>query len=316
MSFSSKKEGRKVTQTTRKSRMATFWHKNGAAYIFLLPWLIGFCALTLGPILSSLYLSFTRFDLFTAPEWIGFGNFIEMFTNDIRYFTSLRVTFLYVLISVPLKLIFALLVALVLQRGLRGLALYRAIYYLPSLIGGSVAVAIMWRQIFGGQGFINTALQLIGISGPSWISDPKYALSTLIILAVWQFGSPMIIFLAGLTQIPNEYYDAAKVDGAGNLTQLFRITLPLLTPVIFFNLVLGIINSFQAFTPAFIISGGTGGPIDSTLFYTLYLYQKGFAEFQMGYASAMAWVLLAIIAFFTALTFRSGRSWVFYLGGK
>jgi multiple sugar transport system permease protein len=289
-------------------------HHNRVAYLFLLPWLIGFFALTLGPLLTSLYLAFTDYDLLSAPNWIGLQNFVEMFTRDYRYAESLRVTFTYVFVSVPLKLAFALFVAMILNRGLRGLGVYRALYYIPSLIGSSVAVAILWRYVFSGQGLFNQFLALFGISGQNWVSSPDYALWTLVVLAVWQFGAPMVIFLAGLNQVPQTYYDAAKVDGAGVVAQFFRITLPLLTPVLFFNLVLEIINSFKAFTPAFIISSGTGGPIDSTLFYTLYLYQQGFGAFDMGYASAMAWVLLVIIALFTALIFRSATAWVFYQG--
>jgi multiple sugar transport system permease protein len=223
-----------------------------------------------------------------------------------------KVTFTYVFLSVPLKLAFALAVAVMLNRGLAGLGLYRGIYYLPSLLGGSVAVAIMWRQIFSYDGLINRILLWFGIDGPSWISNPDYALYTLVSLAVWQFGSPMIIFLAGLKQIPQDLYDAAAVDGAGPVTKFVRITLPLLTPIILFNFIMQMIGAFQAFTPSFIISNGTGGPADSTLFYTLYLYEQGFTNFQMGYASAMAWVLVGIIATATAIAFMSARWWVHY----
>jgi multiple sugar transport system permease protein len=180
------------------------------------------------------------------------------------------------------------------------------------LLGGSVAIAIMWRQIFSLDGVVNQILGFLGISGPSWISNPDYALYTLVALAVWQFGAPMVIFLAGLKQIPQDLYDAASVDGAGVVSRFFRITIPLLTPIIFFNFVMQIIGSFQAFTSAYVVSGGEGGPADSTLFYTLYLYQEGFTNFQMGYASAMAWVLLLIIAVATGFAFYSARFWVHY----
>lgn len=262
--------------------------------------------------LASLYLSFTDFDLLTAPEWIGFENYTRMFTDDGRYVSSVQVTLIYVFVSVPLTVVFALLVAVMLNRGLSGLGFYRAIYYLPSILGGSVAIAILWRQVFGDSGVINQVLALFGFDGPSWISNPDYALSTLIILNIWQFGSPMIIFLAGLKQIPQDLYDAAAIDGAGTITRFLRITVPMLTPLILFNLILQMINAFQAFTPAFIVSGGTGGPSDSTLFYTLYLYQEGFANFRMGYASAMAWVLLVATAIFTAMIFFTARYWVHY----
>ncbi len=286
--------------------------QNGAAFLFLSPWILGVVCLTLGPILASLYLSFTTYDLFNAPVWAGLENYRRLLFEDPRYVQAVKVTFTYVFLSVPLKLAFALAVAVMLNRGLSGLGLYRGIYYLPSLLGGSVAVAIMWRQIFSYDGLINRILLWFGIDGPSWISNPDYALYTLVSLAVWQFGSPMIIFLAGLKQIPQDLYDAAAVDGAGPVTKFIRITLPLLTPIILFNFIMQMIGAFQAFTPSFIISNGTGGPADSTLFYTLYLYEQGFTNFQMGYASAMAWVLVGIIATATALAFMSARWWVHY----
>ncbi|HEV2527127.1 MAG TPA: sugar ABC transporter permease [Thermomicrobiales bacterium] len=281
-------------------------------YLFLAPWLIGFFVLTAGPLFASLYYSFTDFDLLTSSNWVGLSNYTEMFTEDDRYFTSLKVTLTYVVFSVPLSLAFSLLVAMVLNQKLAGMSFYRSVYYLPSLLGGSVSIAILWRQVFGGDGIVNRALAAIGIDGPSWISSPDYALDTLIVLHVWQFGAAMIIFLAGLRQIPQDLYDAAAVDGAGLLSKFARITVPMLSPVVFFNLVLGIIGAFKAFTPAYIVSGGSGGPLDATLFYTLYLYQKAFTSFEMGYASAMAWILLLIIAFFTTLTFVSGKYWVHY----
>lgn len=283
-----------------------------AAYLFLAPWFVGLLGLTVGPMLVSLYLSFTDFNLLTAPEWTGLANYERMFTVDDRYLQALRVTFIYVLVSVPLELAFALFVAVILNRGLGGLGAYRAIYYLPSLLGGSVAVAIMWRQIFGDDGVVNSVLTVFGVPARSWVSSPDTALGTLILLRVWQFGAPMVIFLAGLRQIPQSLYDAAAVDGAGPIARFVRITIPLLTPIIFFNLVLQVIGAFQAFTPAFIVSRGTGGPADSTLFYTLYLYQEGFTNFRMGYAAAMAWVLLIIIALFTAANFLTARLWVHY----
>lgn len=268
--------------------------------------------LTLGPILASFYLSLTSYDMFSPPHWIGLDNYVKMFTEDRRYYQALRVTFTYVFLSVPLKLAFALTIAMLLNRGLRGLGFYRSIYYLPSLLGGSVAVAIMWRQVFAYDGIINQVLLKFGIDGPSWITSPDYAIYTLVALAVWQFGSPMVIFLAGLKQIPQDVYDAAEVDGATPFRKFVSITLPLLTPIIFFNFVMQTIGAFQAFTPAYIISGGKGGPADATLFYTLYLYEQAFTNFQMGYASAMAWVLVAIIAVVTAVSFFSARFWVHY----
>jgi len=295
-----------------RPRVGRFGAQDGAAYLFLAPWLAGFFLLTLGPTLGSLYLSFMHFDLLQAPRWNGLGNYIRMFTSDPRFYNALSVTFWYVGLSVPLKLVFALAIAMMLDQGLRGLSVYRALFYIPSLLGGSVAIAVLWRQIFGYNGLINEGLSVFGIDGPSWISNPQYSLVTLVVLRVWQFGSPMVIFLAGLRQIPQELYEAATIDGAGPVQRFFRITLPLLAPVVFFNLILQTIDAFKAFTPAFIVSGGTGGPVDSTLFYTLYLYQEGFAYFRMGYAAAMAWFLLTIIALFTALAFLTSRYWVYY----
>lgn len=284
---------------------------NKAAYIFLLPWLVGLVAITVGPMLMSLYLSFTDYNLLQPPEWVGLDNFIRMF-GDARLHNSLGVTFTYVFVGVPLQLGVALLIALVLDKGLRGLPFYRSVFYLPSLLGGSVAVAILWKQIFGTTGLVNQALAMFGIQGPGWISDPSTALGSIVLLHVWTFGAPMIIFLAGLRQIPVMYYEAAKVDGASTLQQFWRITLPMLSPIIFFNLVLQIIGAFQSFTQAFIVSGGNGGPSDSTMFYTLYLYYQGFAQLDMGYAAAMAWLLVLIVGAFTFLNFFLSKYWVFY----
>ncbi|MGD6903241.1 carbohydrate ABC transporter permease [Bacillus infantis] len=287
------------------------WQKNWVGYFFLTPWLIGLIGLSVIPMAATLYFSFTSYDMFTAPEWIGLSNYIEMF-NDAKWLKSVKVTLIYVFLGVPLQLAFALGVAVLLNRGLKGLQVYRAIYYVPSLFGGSVAIALLWRQLFGGEGLINKVLALVGIEGQNWISSPDTALYTLIILTIWQFGAPMVIFLAGLKQVPVELYESSLIDGAGPVKQFFSITLPLITPIIFFNLVMQIISAFQAFTPAYIVSGGKGGPLDSTLFYTLYLYQKGFTQFQMGYASAMAWFLLACISVVTAIVFISSKKWVYY----
>jgi multiple sugar transport system permease protein len=284
-----------------------------AGYGFLAPWLLGFFVLTLGPALFSLYMSMTDAGLMGAPQWVGAENYVRIATDDPRFWTAINVTFTFVLLSVPLKLMFALAIAVALNKGLRGLTLFRAIFYLPSLIGGSVAIAVLWRQVFSGDGLLNQALNtLFGYEGPSWISNPSTSLYTLVLLAIWQFGSSMIIFLAGLRQIPQDMYEAASIDGASRGRQFFKITLPLLTPVIFFNAVILTIDAFKAFTSAFVISDGSGGPIDSTLFYTLYLYQEAFTNFRFGYASALAWVLVAIIAVFTALSFSTARYWVHY----
>lgn len=282
-----------------------------AAWTFLFPWFIGLILITLGPMVASLVLSFTDYNLLRDPQWVGLENYQRMF-DDARLHKSLGVTFTYVLIGVPLQLAVALFLAMVLNRGLKGLAFYRSVYYLPSLLGSSVAIAVLWKQLFGVNGLINQVLGYFGVVGPGWISNPETALSTLVLLHVWTFGSSMVIFLAGLRQIPEMYYEASSIDGAGRWRQFWSITIPLLTPVIFFNLVLQIINAFQSFTQAFVISGGTGGPVDSTLFYTLYLYQRGFTDYQMGYASAMAWLLLLIIGAFTAINFLVSKYWVHY----
>ena len=285
---------------------------NKAAYLFLIPWFVGLAVITIGPMIASLYLSFTRYSLIQAPKFIGIENYIRMLGDD-RLHHSLKVTFIYVFVGVPLQLIFALGVALLLDKGMRGLAIYRSVFYLPSMLGGSVAVALLWRQMFGSDGLINQILRVFGVDAHTgWISDPSYALWTLILLHVWTFGSPMVIFLAGLRQIPGMYYEAASCDGATRWTKFTKITLPLLSPIIFFNLVLQVINAFQSFTQAFVVSAGTGGPADSTLFYTLYLYQKGFGQFQMGYAAAMAWLLVVIVGALTAVNFFLSKYWVFY----
>ncbi|MBR8743294.1 carbohydrate ABC transporter permease [Nocardiopsis sp. MG754419] len=285
--------------------------ENLAAYGFLAPWFLGLIIITAGPLMASLYFSFTDYNLIGDHQWVGLENYERMLTDD-RLHSSLRVTFVYVFVSVPLQLALALALAMVLDRGVRGLTLYRSVYYLPSLLGGSVAIAILWRQVFGAEGLVNQLLGFFGVQGPGWVSHPDYALGTLVVLNVWTFGAPMVIFLAGLRQIPRMYYEAASVDGASAVHRFWNITVPMLTPIIFFNLVLQIINAFQTFTQAFIVSGGTGGPSDSTLFYTLYLYQRGFGSFDMGYASAMAWLLLMIIAGFTAVNFLASKYWVFY----
>jgi multiple sugar transport system permease protein len=288
-----------------------------APWLFLTPWLIGLLAITLGPMLASLYLSFTDYNLLGDASWVGLDNYVRVFTEDPKFYSALSVTLHYVLLAVPLQLAFALAIAVVLNRGLAGLTLYRSIYYLPSLLGSSVAIALLWRQIFGSSGLINQVLGMVGFSNlPAWIATPEHALDTLIVLHVWTFGSAMIIFLAGLRQIPQDLYEAAAVDGAGAWTQFRRITVPLLSPVIFFNLVLQTIHAFQTFTQSYVVSAGTGGPVDSTLLYTLYIYQQAFTRFQMGYASAMAWLLMIMIAGLTALAFGTSGRWVHYAGER
>jgi multiple sugar transport system permease protein len=320
----------------KMSGTVKFIRHNAAAYMFLMPWLLGFLGLTVYPMVYSLWLGFTNYD-FTSPDmtqWIGLGNYLKMFgpifgvseftasTGEIMrvdpyYLKSLSVTFTYVFVSVPLKMIFALAVAMLMNQKLRGVSFYRAVYYIPTLLGGSVAIAMLWRKLFEKYGLVNDLLAGLGFTNlPGWITNPDYALGTLVLLSVWQFGSSMIIFLAGLKQIPEEYYDAASVDGANKVQKFFAITIPLLSPVILFNLVMQMISAFQAFTQAYIIGGGRGGVLNSTLFYTLHLYIQGWTYREMGYASAMAWVLLLIIGVLTALVFRTSNWWVSYGTGE
>lgn len=284
-----------------------------AGYVFLSPFLLGLMTITAIPMLYSLYLSFTDYDVLSPEfEWVGFANYVRMFTEDPHYWHSVQVTVIYAVVAVPLKLAAALGVALLLNRARRGVGLFRAMFYLPSLLGGSVGLAIIWQAMFSRDGSFNALLAMVGIDGRPWVNDPDTALGTLILLAVWQFGAPMVIFLAGLKQIPNELIEAASVDGAGTFSRFRNITLPMLSPVIFFNLVLETIHGFQGFTGAFVISNGTGGPADSLLMYTVNLYVKGFGEFEMGYSSAMAWVFLVTIAVVTVVLFSTGRMWVHY----
>ena len=283
---------------------------NAIGYLFISPWLIGFFLFALIPIAMSLWLAFTDYDLLSGGEFIGLQNFQRMFFQDVRYGRSLAATVKYVALAVPLRLIFALAVAMLLNTKRRGVYWFRAAYYIPSIIGGSVAVAVMWRQLFGTDGVVNAISALFGAEPVSWLGNPDTAIWTLILLAVWQFGSPMLIFLAGLRQIPAEMYEAADIDGAHAWQKFLRVTLPLLTPIIFFNLIMQLISGFKVFTQAFVIT--SGAPLDTTLFYALYLYTRAFSNYQMGYASAMAWVLLIIIAVLTAIAFKLSNRWVFY----
>ncbi|WYQ44398.1 sugar ABC transporter permease [Bacillus sp. FSL R5-0394] len=284
------------------------------AYLIISPWLIGFLGLVIGPMLASLYFSFTNYDMLSPAVWTGLDNYKNVLFNDPRFVQSLKVTLIFVFVSTPLKLIFALLLALLFNTGRKGTGLFTTIYYIPSIIGGSVAIAVVWRQLFGREGAINTLFASVGLDGINWLGDPSYALSILIVLVVWQFGSPLIIFLAGLRQIPQELYEAASVDGASTLTRFFRITLPMLTPVIFFNLIMQTIGAFMTFTQAFLITNG--GPMDATNFYAVYLYETAFEHLRMGYASAMAWILLVIIGVITLILFATSKYWVHYEGGS
>ncbi|WSV01331.1 sugar ABC transporter permease [Streptomyces sp. NBC_01023] len=295
------------SRRTRRAREARW-----PAYVFLTPWMIGAVAVTLVPMAVSLYLSFTSYDMLGSPHWVGLRNYTEMLTDDPRFWRSVLTTLKYVVIAVPLKLALALGAALLLQRLGRGRAFYRSAFYAPSLLGASMSIALVFRALFNDGGTIDNVLGTFGIHIGGWVGNPHLATFVVVLLTIWQFGAPMVIFLAGLQQISPELYEAAALDGAGPWRQFVSVTVPMLSPVVFFNLVLEMIQSFQVFTPAFVVSGGNGGPADSTLFYTLYLYERGFTASHMGYASAMAWLMLLAIAVVTAVMFKTSRSWVFY----
>lgn len=290
------------------------YSKNTIGYFFIMPWLVGFLAFTLVPFVMSFVLSFTNFNILSSEtKFIGLDNYVKLFTQDKLFIKSLQVTFKFAFISVPLRLIFALFVAMILNRKSRAVGLYRVIYYLPSIIGGSVAVSVMWRNLFTKTGVVNSLLQAVGLNcNINWLSNRSTALYTLILLYVWQFGSSMLIFLAALKQIPTSLYEAARVDGANGWQQFWKITLKLLTPNIHFNLIIQMINGFLAFTQCLIITQGK--PMNSTLFYTVYMYQQSFEFGSTGYGAALAWVMLIIIALITWFLFATKRFWV-YDGG-
>ena len=283
-----------------------------AGIIFTMPFTIGFLLFMIVPMGISLYYSFCSYDILSPPVFTGLQNFKTMFADE-TFYKSIKVTFFFAFVSVPLRLLFALIVAMLLLKSTKLTGFYRAAYYLPSIIGGSVAVAILWKRMFATDGVINKLLQAVGINCTmSWLGITKTAIWVLIILAVWQFGSSMLIFLSSLKQIPQSLYEAANVDGANGISKFFRITLPLLTPTIFFNLVMQMINGFLAFTQSYIITQGK--PMNSTLFYTVYMYQQSFEFYNTGYGAALAWVMLAIIGMITLFLFATKRFWV-YEGG-
>lgn len=293
------------------SRFNKSAYNNLAGYIFVSPWLIGFLAFMVIPMLMSLSYSFTDYDVVSKANWVGLKNYIKIFTDDSTFWETIKITFFYTFVSVPLRLSFALLLAVLFNQRRKFVGLYRTVFYIPSIIGGSVAVAVMWRQLFGVDGALNSLLRMIGMeSNIGWIGNPKTSLWTLIILAAWQFGSPMLIFLAGLKQIPNSIYEAAVIDGANWRQKFVKITLPMLSSVIFFNLIMQTISGFMMFTQAYIIT--EGGPFDRTLVYVLYLFRRAFTYYEMGYASALAWILLFIIAVITLIIFKTAPHWVYY----
>lgn len=292
------------------AKQARRFKEYSLGYMFIMPWLAGFLAFMLWPFIYSFYLALTDYRFSADYSFVGLGNFAELFASDERFHKSLWVTTKLVLLAVPLKLAFSLGIAILLNKGISGLSFYRTVYYLPSIIGGSVAVAIMWVQIFGRGGLINVLLQPFGIAGKDWIFNPDSALYTIVVLMVWQFGSTMLIFLAGLKQVPKEMYEAVSLDGAGRWQQFRHITLPFISPVIFFNLIMQTIQTFQTFTQGYVIT--KGGPVDETLFLVIYIYQQAFSSLKMGYAQAISWVLLGMIGVATVIHFIASRYWVHY----
>lgn len=306
---------RRLPEAARRRRRG----ENIAGFLFMSPWLAGFLLLTAGPMVASLYFAFTDYNLFDAPKWIGLDNFTEMF-GDPRWRKSVEVTLLYVVVGTPLKLAAALGVALLLNQKRRGQAFYRAAFYAPSLIGASVSIAVVWKAIFSDDAIVDrTQRAILGMDVGGWTGDPQWIIYSLVALTVWQFGAPMVIFLAGLKQVPRELYEAAEVDGAGTWRRFWNITLPMISPVLFFNVLLETIHSFQIFASAYIVGGGAGGnacgPADGSLVYTCYLYVQGFENSRMGLASAMAWMLLLAVALVTAVLFWSQKRWVHYEEG-
>ncbi len=280
-------------------------------YIFISPWLIGFLVFLVGPILASLYLSFTEYKPGLTPVWLGLSNYARMFGDELFYH-SLRVTSIYTLFSVPMGLLTALGLAVLLNQGVRGLRFFRTAFYLPSLISG-VAVAIVFSWIFNKQfGVINFFLSLFGINGPNWLGDPDWTLPAFVMMSLWAVGGTVVIFIAALQGVPVELYEAAELDGAANWRRFINITLPLISPVILFALITGVIATFQTFAVSYIMTGG--GPANASLFYLLYLYRNAFSWFEMGYASALAWFLFLIIMICTVILLRTSDMWVHYEG--
>ncbi|GAA4188246.1 sugar ABC transporter permease [Microbacterium oryzae] len=290
------------------------WRESLAGYAFLAPWLVGFFGLTVGPMAYSLYLSFTSYNLFSDPKWVGLGNYVRMFTDDPQFIQSAQITLVYVIVGTPIKLAAALAVAMLLNYRDKGAAFFRSAFYAPSLIGASVSVAIVWRAMFNTNGPVDSGLSVLGINVGGWVGNVDLVVPMMILLAVWQFGGTMVIFLAGLKQVPKELYEAAEMDGAGAIRRFKAVTVPMLSPVIFFNLLLELIGAFQVFASAYIISNGSGGPAGMTNFITLYLYKRGFADGQFGYAAAIAWIILIVVGVLAFVLFRTQKSWVHYAG--
>ena len=302
-------------QPVHKSRLTLAQKEDLWALFFIAPWLIGFVLFTAGPMILSFYFSLTRYNIVDAPIFTGFENYVRAFTRDPLFWHSLRVTMYYGALALPLGLITGFSLSLLLNQKVPGVSVWRTIYFLPSVIAG-VAVAIVWSRIFSPQvGILNPFLEnAFGIQGPGWFTEPNWAVPGLVIMSLWGVGGGVIIYLAGLQGIPTALFDAAKVDGANAMQRFRHVTVPMMTPIIFYTLVLGLIGAFQYFTEVYVISGGSGGPQRATLFYNLYLYQNAFKYKEMGYASTMAWVLFIIVLALTLLVFRSSVLWVYYEG--
>jgi multiple sugar transport system permease protein len=286
------------------------WKENLAGWFFVSPWMFGFVFLMLGPMLFSLVISFTEWNMVGAPKFLGFDNYIRMFTSDPFYYRALTVTFKYVFLTVPLQVILAILIAVLLNRATVGIRFFRAVFYMPSLIQG-VTLALIWGWMFNDDfGPINFFLEQAGLPRVHWLTDPDVALYALVIVALWGVGSPMVLYLSALRTISSEYYEAADIDGAGRIRKFFSVTLPLLTPTVLFNIITSLIASFQTIVLAFVMTGG--GPAESTYFYSLHVYRSAFTHFKMGYASAMAWVMFVMIVLLTGLILKSSKYWVHY----
>ncbi|MCL5996113.1 MAG: sugar ABC transporter permease [Chloroflexi bacterium] len=298
------------TNIKRQSRMASREARWG--WFFIAPWIGGFLIFTLIPVVTSFLLSFTDYELVTAPRWVGTKNFVDLFTADRLFLLSLYNTAYYVLFSVPLGIIGAFTLSMLLNVKLRGMNFYRTVFYLPAVTSG-VAVSLLWMWLFNPQfGLINYLLRSLGLYAPGWLVDPHWAKPAFIVMSLWGVGGTAVIFLAGLQGVPRSLYEAAEIDGANTWQRFWNITVPMMTPVIFFNLIMGIIGSFQVFTQAYVMT--SGGPQDATLFYVLYLFRQGFALLRMGYAAAMAWILFIIILILTVIQFRLADRWVYYEG--
>ncbi|WP_313560014.1 carbohydrate ABC transporter permease [Ruminiclostridium cellobioparum] len=304
-----------ISKTKKSTKKGIGLKDDIRAFFYLSPWIIGFAVFQLYPLIASLFYSFTNLDLMNVPKFIGIKNYVDMFTKDPDFIISLKATIKYVLFAVPAKLVFALFIAVLLNMKIRAVNFFRTVYYIPSIMGGSVAVAILWKIMFAKDGIVNKFIAYVHIPSIDWLGSPNIAIYTLGLLVVWQFGSSMVLFLAGLKQIPNEFYEAGVVDGASRPRMFFSITLPMLTPILFFNLVMQMISAFQEFTSAFVVTNG--GPLKSTYLYGMKLYTEGFSHFKMGYASALSWVLFAIIFVLTIIIFKTSDNWVYYEdGGK